>query len=82
MYYKCYVNNNINDPFIPENIGVYTVNIYYNKYTNRNDGIYANINPCVEQFKNKNIGKYVVVYNKPSSQEYQQISEIGNYQVQ
>lgn len=78
MYYKCYVNNDINDPFVPENVGVYRINIYYNKYIY--PGIGDEIKPFIEPFKNSTFGKYVITYNKPTPLEYQQISKIGNFQ--
>ena len=80
MYYKCYVNNNLDDPFVPENVGVYRINIYYNKYTYPNDGIGEEIKPYLNPFKDKTFGKYVVTYNKPTQLEYQQVSKLGNYQ--
>ena len=80
MYYKCYVNNNLNDPFIPENIGVYRLNVYYNKYHfPDNGGIQTELQQYIDPFKNKTFGKYVVTYNRPTQLEYQQISELGNY---
>lgn len=80
MYYKCYVHNDLSDPFIPENVGVYKINVYYNKYQYPWDGIGDEIKPFIDPFKDKTIGRYVVAYNKPSQLEYQQISKLGNYQ--
>jgi hypothetical protein len=81
MYYKCYVNNEVNDPFIPENVGIYKLNVFYNKFKYSDTGIGDDLKQCVESFKNKNIGKYVVsLGNKPTDLEYQQISKLGNYQ--
>jgi len=80
MYYKCYINNELNDPFVPENVGIYRINIYYNKYTNPGEGIGNEIKTFIDPFKNNTFGKYVVTYNKPSPLEYQQISKIGNFQ--
>lgn len=81
MYYKCYVNNEMNDPFIPENVGVYKINIYYNKHRYSDIGIGDEIKQYITPFKDKTFGKYVVSYNKPSELEYQQISKLGNFQV-
>lgn len=83
MYYKCYLNNNLNDPFVPENTGVYRINVYYNKYRTPQDtnrGIHDEIWPAIQPFKDSNHGKYVVTVNRPTSQEYRQISELANYQ--
>lgn len=83
MYYKCYLNNNLDDPFIPENAGVYRINIYYNKYRTPQDtttGIHDQIMPLLQKFKDSNAGKYVVTVNRPNGQEYRQISELANYQ--
>lgn len=80
MYYKCYVNNQNNDPFVPENVGVYRINVYYNKYTYPESGIYNEMKEYIDPFKDKYFGRYVVTYNKPSTLEYQQISKLGNYQ--
>ena len=80
MYYKCYVNNNLDDPFVPENVGVYRVNIYYNKYRYPGDGINEEISPYITPFKDKTFGKYVVTQNRPTQLEYQQISKLGNFQ--
>ena len=80
MYYKCYVNNELNDPFIPENIGVYRINVYYNKHKNPGVGIRDEIKKYIDPFKDKTFGEYVVTYNKPTQLEYQQISKLGNYQ--
>ena len=81
MYYKCYINNDINDPFIPDNVGVYRINIYYNKYKNpTNNRIEEEVKSFIKPLKDNTIGKYVITYNKPSSIEYQQITKLGNYQ--
>lgn len=80
MYYKCYVNNNLNDPFIPDNVGMYQINLYYNKFNYPDKGIGVELKPYIDPFKNKTFGKYVVTYNKPTQLEYQQISKLGNYQ--
>ena len=80
MYFKCYINSDISDPFIPENIGVYRINIYYNKYKYPNQGIGNEIKPHIDNFKDNVFGRYVVTYNKPSELEYQQISKLGNFQ--
>lgn len=82
MYYKCYlsVNNETRDPFVPENIGVYRINIYYNKYRYPETGLVQELQPHIQPFKDKSIGRYVVTYGKPTSLEYQQISKLGNYQ--
>src|SRR5271170_6867152 len=80
MYYKCYVNNDSNDPFIPENVGVFRLNVYYNKFRYPDEGIRDEIKPYVDPFKDKTFGRYVVSYNKPTQLEYQQISKLGNYQ--
>lgn len=80
MYYKCYVNNELSDPFVPENIGVYKINVYYNKYRYPGIGIGDEIKPFIDPFKDKTFGRYVVTYNKPTEREYQQISKLGNYQ--
>lgn len=80
MYCKCYLNNDLNDPFVPENVGVYRINIYYNKHIYPGDGIYNEIQPYIGPFKDKMFGKYVVTYNKPNSLEYQQVSRLGNFQ--
>lgn len=79
MYYKCYVNSNLDDPWIPENMGVYRINIYYNKFKYPDSGIGNEIQPFINPFKDKHYGKYVVTYNKPSQLEYQQISKLGNF---
>lgn len=82
MYYKCYLNNDIDDPFIPENTGVYRINIYYNKYRTPDDlskGIHEEIKPFIQPFKDQTYGKYVVTENRPSKQEYRQISMLANY---
>lgn len=85
MYYKCYVNNPIDDPFVPENIGVYRLNIYYNKYAYpgslTGDGIRDELKSYIDPFKEKFYGRYVVSYDKPTTQEYQQISHLANYNV-
>lgn len=78
MYYKCYNNNDIADPFIPENVGVYKINIYYNKYQKQD--IENEIKTYIDPFKDKMINRYVVTYNKPKHIEYQQISKLGNFQ--
>lgn len=80
MYYKCYVDNELNDPFIPENIGVYRINIYYNKYTYPELSIVEELKPFITPLKDKTYGKYVITYNKPTNLEYQQISKLGNFQ--
>lgn len=80
MYYKCYVNNDLNDPFIPENMGVFRINVYYNKSRYPGAGIREEIKQYIDPFKDKAFGKYVVSYNKPTQLEYQQISQLGNYQ--
>lgn len=80
MYYKCYITDNLSDPFVPENVGVYRINVYYNKYQYPGQGIGDEIKPFVGPFKDKTFGRYVVTYNKPSQLEYQQISKLGNYQ--
>ena len=77
MYYKCYVNNDINDPFVPENIGLFSVNIYYNKYNQPNEGIYKELKPHIEPFITNNSSKYVVTYGKPSSNDYQKMSKLN-----
>ena len=79
MYYKCYILNDLNDPFVSENIGVYRVNIYYNKYKDPQDGIYKELRECIQPFKEKNFSRYVVTHNKPTNLEYHQIAKIGNY---
>lgn len=81
MYHKCYLNNNINDPFVPENIGVYRVNVYYNKFKDpgSSKGIGNEIKQYIDPFKDKTHGKYVVSYDKPTQLEYQQISKLGNF---
>lgn len=80
MYHKCYVNNEINDPFVPENIGVYRIGIYYNKYQYTEAGIGNELKQYITHFKDKTFGKYVVTQNKPTQLEYQQMSKLGNYQ--
>jgi hypothetical protein len=80
MYYKCYLNNNLEDPFIPENTGVYRVNIYYNKYRTPQDGIHKEIQPFLQPFVDQSYGRYVVTENRPSKQQYRQISMLSNYQ--
>jgi hypothetical protein len=80
MYTKCYVNNDIDDPFIPENIGVYRVNVYYNKYRYPDPGVKDEILPFVTPMRDSTFGRYVITIGKPTSNEYQQISRLGNYQ--
>jgi hypothetical protein len=80
MYYKCYMNNDLNDPFIPENMGVFRINVYYNKSRYPDAGIRDEIKQYIDPFKDKTFGKYVISYNKPTQLEYQQISKLGNYQ--
>ncbi|VBB18073.1 hypothetical protein YASMINEVIRUS_536 [Yasminevirus sp. GU-2018] len=80
MYYKCYVDNEQDDPFIPTNVGVYRVNIYYNKYRYPENGVTEELKEFITPFKDKNFGRYVVTYNRPNSLEYRQISKLGNYQ--
>lgn len=82
MYYKCYVNNVSEDPFVPNNVGTYSINIYYNKYNYPGNGIASEIKTYIDPFINKNIGKYVVSYNKPTQMEYQQIATLGYYNSQ
>ena len=79
MYHKCYINNELSDPFVPENVGIYRINVYYNKFNDPNNGIGDEIKPFISPFKDKTFGKYVITYNKPSSLEYEQISKLGNY---
>ena len=79
MYYKCYILNDLNDPLVSENIGVYRVNIYFNKYKDPKDGIYEELREHIRPFKEKHFSRYVVTQNKPTSLEYQQIANIGNY---
>lgn len=76
MYNKCYINNKLNDPFVPENIGMYTINIYYNKNSYPEKGIYEALHPYIDEFKNNNISKYVVTYNKPTSDQYKQMTQL------
>ena len=79
MYYKCYLNNELSDPLLPENIGIYRINIYYNKFKDPIHGIGDEIKQSLVQFKDKTFGKYVIAYNKPTKLEYEQISKLGNY---
>lgn len=81
MYTKCYINNESNDPFIPENIGRYQINVYYNKYMYPEPSVTEELEPLLTQFRDKTLGRYVVVATngKPTPLEYQQISQLGNY---
>jgi hypothetical protein len=80
MYNKCYLNNDINDPFLPENIGMYSINIYYNKFRYPDKGVVEDIKPYIEPLKNSFHKKYVITYNKPTQKDYEQMTKIGNYQ--
>ncbi len=79
MYYKCYINNDINDPFVPENVGVYNLKIYFNKYKAPKDGIHNELQEYIQPFKEKYFSQYIVTQNKPTTLEYQQIANIGSY---
>jgi hypothetical protein len=52
MYYKCYVNSNtdnsVSDVFVPANVGVYRINVYYNKHRYPEVGIGDEIKPEIK----------------------------------
>lgn len=78
MYYKCYINNQSDDPFIPDSIGSYQINVYYNKLRYPAQGIDQKIKQYIDPFKENTYGEYVVTYKKPTPQEYQQISKLSH----
>lgn len=81
MYYKFYVKNDTRDPFIPENVGVYNISVYYNKYNYMPKSIYEELKPALSDFQTKNHGKYILTFEKPTQNEYTQIAELNNYKV-
>jgi len=77
MYYKCYIMNQNDDPFVPDSIGVYHINVYYNKLKYPAQGIDTKIKQYLDPFKENTYGEYVVTYLKPTNQEYQQIKKLS-----
>ena len=77
MYYNCYINNINDDPFVPDNVGKYTLSIYYNKNETTEYGVYELIKPQLDTIRTKIFGKYVATWEKPTQQEYQQIAKLG-----
>ena len=78
MYYKCYLNNTTNDPFVPPSVGKYQISVYYDKHMYPEDGLMEQIKPFLTPFKDKYFGKYVVTYGRPTRLEYEQISKLSS----
>lgn len=87
MYYKFYVKNDSlsdclsNNPFVPENIGVYHISVYYNKYNYMPKSIYEELKPALTDFETNNHGKYILTFGKPTQTEYAKIAELNTYKL-
>ncbi len=75
MYYKCYLDNDNNDPFVPENVGKYQIAIYYNK--SNEPGISNILSQYIDPLKTNMYGTYVVTLGKPTPDEYKQIAMLN-----
>ena len=85
FYYSVYDNSYLaKDPLLPDNIGVYKYNFYYNidAYTFNNetyDGIEIkkDFDNLVDNFVNDNLGKCLIIDHKPNADDYSKINSIS-----
>lgn len=76
MYYKCYLDNINDDPYVPDNVGTYKITIYYSKGENSSDEMDNITRRYVNPMRSDMLGRYVVVHDKPSFAEYKQIAAL------